>query len=288
MEGFAEELQRAAVEGVKREENLPFLHQPADREAPGVLLVHGFSASPWELRELGDELAASGLRVLGVRLPGHGTTPEDLARRTWEEWLSAVERGLELISACGSRRIYGVGMSTGALLLLHLARHRELAGLVLISPFLRLRHPLARFAGLLRHLRPFQNRTLQEGLEPFYYRRRPLHGVQQIRRLTRTVAPHLGEVTAPTLILSALEDETVRFASALSLFRRLGSRERQLHLFGPGAPHVLTDRQNPGRREVFALVGSFIGGREKALHSPGVRRESGPEAKSAPAGRSCR
>ncbi|HAI32163.1 MAG TPA: hypothetical protein DCM48_22015, partial [Thalassospira sp.] len=55
----------------------PYLLLPNGQKqfACGVLLVHGFLASPAELRELGEKFAAMGHAVMGVRLAGHGTSP---------------------------------------------------------------------------------------------------------------------------------------------------------------------------------------------------------------------
>ena len=55
----------------------------------GIVLVHGFLASPAELRELGEKLAARGHAVIGVRLAGHGTSPWDLRDRSWQDWLES-------------------------------------------------------------------------------------------------------------------------------------------------------------------------------------------------------
>ena len=57
----------------------------------GALLVHGFTGSPQSLRALGEHLAGEGLSVVCVRLPGHGTTWEDLNTRTAREWTETVE-----------------------------------------------------------------------------------------------------------------------------------------------------------------------------------------------------
>ena len=45
-----------------------------------ALLVHGLTGTPYEMRYLGERLAAQGIRVRGVRLAGHATAPEDLGK----------------------------------------------------------------------------------------------------------------------------------------------------------------------------------------------------------------
>lgn len=248
-------LATAHRQGVSSAENLPFYH-----EAPGeaaVLLVHGFSATPWEMRALGEHLAKAGFTVLGVRLPGHGTTPEDLAGTSYRQWLQSVADGFALLKGQG-KRIYGVGQSAGALLLLCLARHLPLAGLVLFSPFLRLRHPLAPMAGLLRYLHPFQHRQIEPHLAPYYYNRRPLVAVAQLMALLRQVRRSLPRVVTPVLLLSAAGDRTADPDSAIELFCQLRGYPRRLCLLGPEVPHVLTTTENPRQAEVFALTLDFL------------------------------
>ncbi len=117
------ERQLALAEGVGAAENLPFFLAP-DGAGAAVLLVHGFSATPWEMRSLAEHLCARGYACLAVRLPGHGTTPEDLAKRRWEEWLACAADGYDHLAGRFAR-VYAAGLSTGALLLLALARVRR-------------------------------------------------------------------------------------------------------------------------------------------------------------------
>ena len=176
MIAFEQELHSAKQAGVSHPENLPFLLQPQIPNGQSALLVHGFCASPREMRSLGEQLCHHGFTVLGVRLPGHGTSPADLAIRRAEEWLTAVEHGYQILKHL-KLPICAVGLSTGALLLLQLARLQPLTKLVLLSPFLKLKHPLANFAGLLSYLTPYQKRQLPAAEQPFYYQYRPLKGV---------------------------------------------------------------------------------------------------------------
>ena len=51
------------------------------------------------MRPLGEALAAAGFAVHAVRLAGHGTTPDDLARTGWRDWLASAEAGLAALRA---------------------------------------------------------------------------------------------------------------------------------------------------------------------------------------------
>ena len=61
----------------------------------GVLLIHGFTGSPSELRELGEELHRKGYTVEGLLLAGHGTDPHDLLDVKAEQWEEQVHQGVD-------------------------------------------------------------------------------------------------------------------------------------------------------------------------------------------------
>jgi carboxylesterase len=264
------EQERSRREGVVREENLPFLMEPRQPSTAAVVLVHGFTATPWEMRLFGEAAAEAGFTALGVRLPGHGTTPEDLAKRRYEEWLDSVEEGWRMLSGRGLR-VYGIGQSTGGLLLLAAAARLPIAGLVLLSPFLRLRHRLAPAAGLIRFFRSFQRRPVLRELAPFYYDRRPVNGVYQLHRLIRRVRNQLEKVTAPTLLIGAKGDRTVQVDSAYELFDALPGPRKQCHFFGPEVPHILTTGENPRLRQTLRLTFDFLRSLEEENASGGGR-----------------
>ena len=254
-----EELTEARLAGVGTED-LPFLEIPAGANA-AVLLIHGFSATPWEMRPLAEMLTRRGFACLAVRLPGHGTSPEDLATRRWEEWSAAVISGYDRL-AQHFPRVYAAGLSTGSLLALTLTGRRELSGVVLLSPYLRLRHNLAPFARWLRYLHPYQKRTLSDVAALHYYSRRPVAGVHQINRLLRRLKPQLESIRAPVLALHGEGDEVIDIDSGRQLFDRLGSAVKQYRRFGPEVAHVLTAPGSPRSDEILALIGDFLEGLE--------------------------
>ena len=99
----------------------------------GVLVVHGFSGTPQSMRTLAEAFGAAGFAVELPRLPGHGTSVDDLATTTFADWLEAVERAYRELAA-RSDHVVVAGLSMGATLAARLAvRHPEIAGLVVIN-----------------------------------------------------------------------------------------------------------------------------------------------------------
>ena len=118
----------------------------------GVLLVHGYTATTAEVRLLGKYLHERGYTVAGPLLPGHGTTPEDMNRCRWQDWMGAVEQAYRQI-APKCERVFIGGESMGAVLALCAAsEHPEAVGLLLYAPALLV--PASRM-WLVRFLAPF-------------------------------------------------------------------------------------------------------------------------------------
>lgn len=98
----------------------------------GCLLIHGFSGSPSEMRYMGERLARAGWTVLGILLSGHGTTPEQMAKTCWEDWVRDAEAGVrKLRESCDA--VIGIGLSMGGLLALHLATLSLIDGIVTMN-----------------------------------------------------------------------------------------------------------------------------------------------------------
>ncbi len=250
--------------GVVDQDDLPFMLCPPGAET-ATLLVHGFTATPWEMRPLAEFLADAGIACLAVRLPGHGTSPEDLAGRRWEEWLEAILDGYQILSK-EFPSIHGMGMSTGCLLLLAMAKENPFSGLVLFSPYLRVLHRLAPYAGWLRWLRPYHVKATEEGLSERYYNRRPVAGIHQINRLLQTVRSQLPHIVCPVLAFNGEGDQTVDAESGRQLVDLLGSSVKIHAKYGPDVPHVLTREENPCRWSMFAQAARFV----QEINSPGT------------------
>jgi len=257
MSWFDQEKQLATAEGVSHPLNFPYLLEPAEAGERAVILIHGFGSSPRELLCIGQQLQRQGITAYGVRLPGHGTSPEDLATRDMEDWFACCERGF-LNLAQSHPRVGCIGISTGALLGAKLALKHQPYRLALLSPFLKLKHPLASFAGLLSLMIPYQENKAVAEDHPFHYRHRPLKGVWQINRLRRQLRKQLTELTAPTLVLAAEGDAVIAHGTAQDLYNRLGSVHKEYYAYGANVPHALTSDSNPEREDVIERCVKFL------------------------------
>ena len=107
---------------------------PSHRRAPGALVLHGFTGNPSSVRTLAQAFAAEGFHVELPRLPGHGTTVEDMVTSGWGDWSAATEDAYQRLAGRAGA-IVVAGLSMGAALTLWLAlRHLEVVGIVCINP----------------------------------------------------------------------------------------------------------------------------------------------------------
>jgi len=124
-----------------------------------VLLIHGLTGTPYEMRYLGERLAATGVRVHGIRLAGHAGAPEELGSVTHGHWYESVVDGFERLRQYGDANVV-VGLSMGAVLAARLAadQREAVAGLVMLSPSFFLPLGVRTALRLMTLLRPVANR----------------------------------------------------------------------------------------------------------------------------------
>jgi carboxylesterase len=108
--------------------------------ATGVLVLHGFTGNPSSVRILAEAAAANGFDVEMPRLPGHGTTVEDMMTTGWDDWFGAALQAFDsLASRC--ERVVVAGLSMGGLLTLAVGGARPAAALICVNPVARMRSP---------------------------------------------------------------------------------------------------------------------------------------------------
>ena len=227
----------------------------------GCLLIHGFSGSPPEMRPMGEYLAQQGLTVLGVRLAGHGTTPEDMARTGWRDWVASAEEGLrELQRRCDP--VFPAGLSMGGLIGLHLAAHHPVAGVVAMSAPAYIADWRFRFLPLVQ---PFvrwitpggeSDLTDAEAQNRFSaYSRLPTSALVSLRQLLRLVRQELPQVRVPVLVMQGEHDRTIPPDSAQIILDGLGTPDKEI-VWWPNSGHAITIDSE--QEAVWARAYAFI------------------------------
>ena len=56
--------------------------------------MHGFTGTPMSVRNIAEALAADGYDVELPRLPGHGTTIDEMQTTSWRDWAGEAEAAL--------------------------------------------------------------------------------------------------------------------------------------------------------------------------------------------------
>jgi len=203
---------------------------------------------------MGFYLAERGLTVRCPLLPGHGTSPEDLTRISWQAWAGEVESALrDLKGRCDT--VFVGGLSLGSLLTLWLgAEHPEIAGLIPMAPAIRLQNRIVPFALLLRYFLKYNPMGSigdddlgdpQAAERSWCYDKTPLWGAGEVYLLQRKVRRALPQLRQPILIFQGRLDAHLHPQAADELYGAVASKDRTLVWLENSGHNLLID----GERE---------------------------------------
>lgn len=178
----------------------------------GILLIHGFTATTAEVRPLAKILHDKGYTVSGPLLPGHYTTPEDMNRVKWEDWVSCVEEAYQAL-ARDCAHVFVGGESMGGLLALYLAgQHPEASGGLIYAPGLKLttsRLDILKLYAFSPFIPFVPKGNMDADTQWQGYPVNPLKAAVQLLHLQRRVRNLLPHIRQPLLVVQGRLDTTV-------------------------------------------------------------------------------
>jgi carboxylesterase len=228
----------------------------------GVLLIHGWSGSPAEMRGLGGYLAAQGLTVMAVRLPGHGTEPRELFATRWQDWVAACGQSLvALRRRCDT--VFVGGLSMGALLSLYLGATARppVAGVIAMGAPIYLTDWRIRTLPVLKYVMRWHTKGPSDIVDRaaldrlWHYPRLPTQSIHQLSIVTREARRALPQLRAPLLIMQGRHDRTIPPDAGDYIYVHAGSPDKEL-VFYENSGHCITEDSD--REAVWARVYGFI------------------------------
>jgi carboxylesterase len=226
----------------------------------GVLLSHGFTGSPYSIKPWGRYLADKGYAVEVPRLPGHGTSWQQLNVTTWNDWYGEVSRTFGTLRSETDAVVVG-GLSMGGALILQLAAEHdgEIAGVVLVNPAVATKRKDVKLLPVLKHLvqafPAIANDIKRPGQDEHGYARTPLKATHSMMSAWPGVVAGLGRITAPVLYLRSTEDHVVDELSEDVIRRGLGSTDVRRTALA-NSYHVATLDNDD--EQIFAESAAFV------------------------------
>lgn len=210
---------------------------------------------------MGEYLSSRGYSVLGIRLAGHATRPEDLIRTRRNDWLTTCEEGYHLLS-CVADQIYVAGLSMGGILALIFGAQFQVKGIVAMStPFTLPADPRLSFAQWLHWIKPEIPKSPPDwhnpdaALDHIDYPTYSTRAIAELRNLIIDMHTALPKIKSPTLLVQSRNDRTITPDSMDQIFSRLGCENKQT-LWVNNSGHVVV--REPDRRLIFDTVDRFI------------------------------
>lgn len=226
---------------------------------PGALVLHGLTGSTQSVAGLRDALEAAGFEVEAPMLPGHGTSPEDLAGCGWDDWTAAADEAYGRLAAPAV--VVGLSMG-GALAAGVCAQHPEVRALAVVNPLVD--PPAPAFLDTLQAFLDAGERFLpgigsdiaDPAAKEVAYDRLPVAALLSMGRGLHELRPRLADVRCPVLILTSRHDHVAPTVSSDVLAASVSGPVERVWL--ENSAHVATldfDREELERRIVaFALA----------------------------------
>ncbi len=252
-------------ESKEKDVGKPFLIKGTSRNL-GVVLIHGYMAAPLEVRELADYLGRRGLWVYAPRLRGHGTSPDDLAIRSYADWVASVETGYAIISNICEQVVVG-GFSAGAGMALDLAaRVKDIKGVFAVCPPMRLKDFSSKFVPAVDVWNRLMERVRLDGAKKEFvenfpenphinYFRNPVSGVLELERFMESLEKKLPAIDMPALVIQSLGDPVVKPSGSRRAFDLMGSEDKTYILYNYDRHGILLGK---GASRVHKAIGDFI------------------------------
>ena len=197
----------------------------------GILLVHGFTGSPKSMKPWAKAAVEQGYTTAVPRLPGHGTSWQEMNRTRWTDWYAEANRALdEMVEQCDT--VFVFGMSMGGSIALRMAEERgeDIAGIALVNPAVFTKRPDRFLLPYLQRVVPafpgISNDIKKPDQDEGAYTKIPLKAAYSLTELWTKTKDNLGKIHLPIIIFTSTEDHVVEPENSEYIMEHVNSTDR--------------------------------------------------------------
>ena len=226
----------------------------------GVYIIHGFTNSTYEVKELALYLSKKGFYTVANNLPGHGTTIEDCNRCKYTDWLESVEQGVaEVASRCDN--VYIIGISMGSVLALQAASIFPVKAAIFASTVLDFKEHigvnyLIPLVYRFYPYRPKKKSFTKKNLEFFGYDYWPTAALNEMRKMANNTRKILHEVTCPALVIHSRADLLSPQSNISLVYDNINSNYKEKFIVEKSGHNLFAE--GPNQDIIFQKVSEFL------------------------------
>ncbi|MCU5747103.1 carboxylesterase [Staphylococcus sp. SQ8-PEA] len=234
----------------------PFLFEEGKK---AVLLLHGFTGSSADVRQLGRYLQKQGYTCYAPQYEGHGAPPEEILKSSPHVWFKDVLDAYDHLKDLGYDEIAVAGLSLGGCYALKLSLNRDVKGIVTMCSPMYIKTEGSMFEGVLKYARQFKQ---YEGKEPQQIEQemqafQPTSTLKELQHQIQDIREHIDDVLDPLLVIQAEQDEMINPNSVNIIYNEADTDEAEKDIqWYANSGHVITiDKE---KEEVFKSVHQFL------------------------------
>lgn len=228
--------------------------QPKEMNRVGILLIHGFGGSVWEVEPLGAVLRKKGFTVLSTKLSGHGGSRSELRRASGKAWIASAQRDLDTLRQ-ETDQVFILGFSLGGLIAINLAIDNPVAGIATLNSPIYCWHKRQILRNTVQDLRSGNRAHIRHYLESSV--KFPWQTLLNFQRVLSTTKERLKELRCPIFIAQGVLDDTASPRSADYILAHAGSKDKRLCRY-PASGHLIC--HEPDSEALFRDLSGFIEG----------------------------